>query len=94
MRLHVQTRMRGDICKWINHRFYGDQLKTKQSVLISNSPFKAYTVFQANTVAEVDFMRKFLDFCMEIEKEQDNDNSYGIVCGNEETRKKLNDIVR
>lgn len=75
-----QRRMHSDIFSWSNKFFYKNEIipLAKQN---RKTKFKPYTVFQVNTIEDVEiaFLKRLLELCFT--EARHNDCKYGIICG-------------
>lgn len=92
--LHKQRRMHPDIASWPNKIFYNNKMDLSPIVRMRRSPFKPYTVFQVNTIEdiEIEFVWQLLEFCFKIIKP--NRCSYGIICGNPTSKDLIAEMIK
>lgn len=92
--LYTQRRMLPDICSWPNKYFYDNKMEIVPIPRFKRSPFKPYTVFQVNTIEdiEIDFVRQLLEFCIRGIKEKRC--SCGIICGHPESRDEIEAMIK
>lgn len=90
--LHQQRRMHQSISSWPNKYFYNNKMKS--NARLRQCPFEPYTVFQVNTIEdiEIDFVKKLLDFC--VKKSASRKCNYGIICGHPDSRNEIEAMLK
>lgn len=91
--LTEQHRMHGDILSWPNQAFYQNQIQPNSRKPSKSSAIAAYTVFQVNTIEdiEMEFVTKFLK--LYTEKIDRSKSSIGIICGHPATAHQLQEQI-
>lgn len=81
--------MHDDILHWPNREFYNGQIRANVRNPRKSNRAAAYTVFQVNTVEdiEVEFLTNFLK--LYTEKIDRSKSSIGIICGHPATGRQL-----
>lgn len=85
--------MNAEISLWPNKFFYKNQMiaLSKQN---RKTLFKPYTVFQVNTIEdiEIQFLKLLLQQCFEVNKHMKC--TYGIICGDPSSRTQIEDMLK
>lgn len=91
-KLDQQCRQHQSICSWPNKYFYKNTMKTAQNVRVRVCPLEPYTVFQVNTIEdiEVDFVEKLLDCCVNRIKPY----KFGIICGHPASKDQIETMLK
>lgn len=93
-KLNTQHRMHEQIFAWPREAIYKGNSSVQPNKANQFNSISPYTVLQVNTIEdiEIDFLKQLLEMC--VQRASPKKFSYGIICGNSETRIQLNEMFK